>query len=78
MLWTAALVVMIFGTFDAVREGHNSVALAWAIFLSVVAQASTTWMVVRRHHIEQEISVERVVEIVDALHSDKRDLSRVR
>lgn len=77
-LWTAALVVMIFGTIDSLREGHNSLALAWGIFLSVAALTVTCWALIRRHHTEQEISVERVIEISDALHAGRRQTTHLR
>jgi uncharacterized membrane protein len=76
--WTAALVAMIFGTVDAVREGHNSLGVAWGIFLAVVAHMFTCWSIIRRHHADQEVSVKRIVEIVDALHVGRRDVSRLR
>ena len=71
VVWTFAASVMSFGTIVAMVDGTGDgrVAMGWGLFLAVVAHQIVGWAVVRRHHSEQELSVERIVEIVDALHT---------
>jgi hypothetical protein len=78
VFWTAAFVVMVFGTAAAASRGEGDrIALCWGVFLAIAAHQLTSWAIIRTHHAEQEVSVEKVVEIVDALHTPRRDLPRL-
>lgn len=79
IVWTVAASIMVFGTLIAADKGATDgrVALSWGLFLAVVAHQIVGWAVLRRHHSEQEVSVERIVEIVDALHSDRHQPRRL-
>jgi hypothetical protein len=77
VLWTAAMVCMAFGTVESVREGHNSIALGWGIFLGLVAVVPTGWAILDRSHRREDVTVERIIEVVDALHKGRRELTRL-
>ena len=70
-LWVAAFAAMTFGTFDSIREHHNAPALAWGIFLGLVAIVPSVWCVGERVAREREPSVLEMVELVEALHEER-------
>lgn len=73
------MVCMAFGTVESVREGHNSIALGWGIFLGLVAVVPTGWAFVdRADRAAEDTSVEHIIELVDALQQEKRELTRLR
>lgn len=78
-LWAAALSFMTFGTFDSSRVHHNSPLLAWGIFLGMAALIPSAVVVAKwaLNH-DDGVTLERIVEVVDALHGDKRGVSRLR
>lgn len=77
-LWVAAALLMCFGTLDSIQESRNMPLLAWGIFLSVVACVPTGWCIVRRETEQHDgASVEHIVEVVDALHEGRREVSRL-
>lgn len=77
-LWVAALACMSFGSIDTAREGHNSVYLAWGLFIALAACVPTGACIVRKEFDKrEEASVDHIVEVVDALHQGRRDLHRL-
>ena len=78
-LWVAALSFMVFGTLDSARVGHNSEYLAWGLFLAVVAVVPSVVVVAKWAASRSDgESLERIVEVVDALHDGRKDVSRLR
>jgi hypothetical protein len=78
-LWVAAICTLAFGIADSVQARHNSIALAVSVFLAVCA-CVPTMMAVARYYLAAELedgSVERIVEIVDALHERGREVSKL-
>lgn len=77
-LWVAAALLMCFGTVDSIQESRNMPLLAWGIFLAVVACVPTGWCIVKREtENHDEVNVEQIVEVVDALHQGRKDVSRL-
>ena len=76
-LWAAAIICMVIGTFDSLATGQNTPALAWGIFFAIAACVPTGCAIVERLGRSQEETVEQIVEVVDALHQGRRDLSRL-
>jgi hypothetical protein len=77
-LWVAALSLMVFGSLDTERLGRCSAFLAWGVFVAVVACVPTGLCILAREREKDETSVERIVEVVDALHEGRREVSRLR
>jgi len=76
-LWAVAICTLIFGIEDSIQEGHNSIALGVAIFLAVAALAPTVGAICTHAMDRRETSVERIIEVVDALHEGRRDVRRM-
>lgn len=75
-LWATALMLMIFGTSDSVRDNHTSAWLAWGLFAAIVACVPTGWALVKREFEEQEsVTIEQITTTVDALHHARADVS---
>lgn len=78
-LWVAALALMAFGSLDTERAGRNSPFLAWGVFVSVLACVPTGWCIVKREAAKREDeTVDHIIEVVDALHEGRRELTRLR
>lgn len=78
-LWVAAVACMTFGTIDSVRNHHNSPVLAWGVFFAVLACVPTGWGIVEQicaHN--DDVDLDHIIEVVDALHEGRRDVSRLR
>jgi hypothetical protein len=76
-LWVAAFALMFFGSLDTERIGHNSAFLAWGIFLGVIALVPTMLCILQWERGEREIDVDRIAEVVDALHDARQDMHSV-
>lgn len=76
--WVAALSLMGFGTIDSMRDNHTSPFLAWGLFCAIVACVPTGWAILCRVHEGEDTSVEHIIEVVDALHQGKGELTRLR
>lgn len=78
-LWVAAVAFMTFGTIDAVRDNRTTPVLAWGIFLAVAACVPTGWCIVDRLCTRQDdVTVDHIIEVVDALHDSRASVSRLR
>lgn len=74
-LWIAALVFMFFGTLTTTEQGHPSPALAWALFMAIIALVPTVWCLMERMKPElDDGEVERIIGVVEALHGERGDL----
>lgn len=76
-LWATAIASMIYGTIDSVQESHIAIPLAWGIFLAIAACVPTVWAIMQRELEQEDVTVERIAGVVDALHEAKRDLHSV-
>lgn len=77
-LWVAAVAFMTFGTMDAARDGHTTSVLAWGIFLGLAALVPTFWCIVERLClVEDDVTVEQIASVVDALHDAKKDVAHL-
>lgn len=78
-LWVVAFALIVYGTFDYHRDGTPA-GFAWGLFASLVATTVTTWLNVEKccHQREHDaVTVETIVEVVDALASAKEDVARL-
>lgn len=77
-MWALALCTLAFGIADSIRDRHNAVALGIAIFLAVAACVPTGTAVAEYYSRGREdASVEHIIEVVDALHEGRRDVTRL-
>lgn len=77
-LWVLATALMVFGSFDYPRQ-HTPAGFAWGVFAGVMAGTLTVWMVVERccYRQEEDVTVEQIAQVVDALHDAKRDVAHL-
>lgn len=77
-LWVVALALMVYGTLDYQRDGTPA-GFAWGLFTSLVATTVTTWANVERccQRQNEDVTVETIAEVVDALHNAKNDVARI-
>lgn len=77
--WVAAAALMLFGSLDTERAGHNSPFLAWGVFCAIVAAVTTLWCIIEKTCTRRdESSVEDIIKVVDALHVARSSVSKVR
>lgn len=80
-LWVAAICTFGFGIADSVRLHHNSIAMACGLFLAQVALVPTCWCilcrVLDRELTKHDVTLDRIIEVVDTVHSAKRDVRRL-
>lgn len=77
-LWVLAATLMIYETLNYGRDGTPA-GFAWGVFMSVIAATVTTSATIERccSRQEDDVTIEQVTEIVDALHSAKTDVARI-
>lgn len=78
-LWVAASALMMFGSLDTERAGHNSPFLAWGVFCAIIAVVPTVMSLLdRTRSRHEEETVEHIIEVVDALHAGRSEVTRLR
>ena len=77
-LWVAATALMVYGTLDYRRDGTPA-GFAWGLFVMGVAATVTVTDFMQRccRNPEDDVTVEQIAEVVDALHDAKKDVARL-
>lgn len=77
-LWVAAVALLVFGTIDSIQRHRNEPLLAWGLFVALVALVPTGWCLLERIcQRDDDTTITRVIEVVDALHDGRENVSRL-
>lgn len=78
-LWVLAASLMVYETLNYGRD-QTPAGFAWGVFVSVIAMTVTTIASMERYlrqQKEDDVTVEQIAEVVDALHDAKKDVARL-
>lgn len=76
ILWTSAFALMVAATAANTMDGSHPSLFFWALFVCASAHQFTGWALLRRNE-SPEVSVEQIIEVVDALHEGRHQVSRL-
>lgn len=74
-LWVLAATLMVYETLNYGRD-QTPAGFAWGVFVSVIAATVTISQAIERYcRQDDDVTIEQVTEIVDALHGAKKDVA---